>query len=140
VSSATSRLLPDEGRKAGKTFPVGPVATYPPQILLSHNHMGCNNTWTFCIVPALRGRETDRRPGEILAEIRALVAEGVQEVTLLGQNVNAYGVEFSDRPPIRMRSRAARQQSGYPSLSTSQYITSKSPASSRKPWSAFPIR
>ena len=59
--------------------------------------VGCNNTCTFCIVPALRGRETDRRPGEILAEIRALVAEGVQEVTLLGQNVNAYGVEFGDR-------------------------------------------
>jgi len=59
--------------------------------------VGCNNTCTFCIVPALRGRETDRRPGDILAEIEALVAEGVQEVTLLGQNVNAYGVEFGDR-------------------------------------------
>ncbi|WP_392508521.1 tRNA (N6-isopentenyl adenosine(37)-C2)-methylthiotransferase MiaB [Naumannella halotolerans] len=59
--------------------------------------VGCNNTCTFCIVPALRGKETDRRPGEILAEIEALVAEGVQEITLLGQNVNAYGVEFGDR-------------------------------------------
>jgi tRNA-2-methylthio-N6-dimethylallyladenosine synthase len=59
--------------------------------------VGCNNTCTFCIVPALRGRETDRRPGDILAEVRALVDEGVQEVTLLGQNVNSYGVEFGDR-------------------------------------------
>ena len=59
--------------------------------------VGCNNTCTFCIVPALRGKEKDRRPGEILAEIEALVAEGVSEITLLGQNVNAYGVEFGDR-------------------------------------------
>ncbi|MGO1974320.1 MAG: MiaB/RimO family radical SAM methylthiotransferase, partial [Propionibacteriaceae bacterium] len=59
--------------------------------------VGCNNTCTFCIVPALRGKETDRRPGDILAEVRALVDEGVQEITLLGQNVNAYGVEFGDR-------------------------------------------
>jgi tRNA-2-methylthio-N6-dimethylallyladenosine synthase len=59
--------------------------------------VGCNNTCTFCIVPALRGKEVDRRPGEVLAEIQALVAEGVLEVTLLGQNVNAYGVGFGDR-------------------------------------------
>jgi tRNA-2-methylthio-N6-dimethylallyladenosine synthase len=59
--------------------------------------VGCSNTCTFCIVPSLRGKQTDRRPGEILAEIQALVGEGVQEVTLLGQNVNAYGLEFRDR-------------------------------------------
>jgi tRNA-2-methylthio-N6-dimethylallyladenosine synthase len=59
--------------------------------------VGCNNTCTFCIVPSLRGKERDRRPGEILAEVEALVAEGVTEITLLGQNVNSYGVEFGDR-------------------------------------------
>lgn len=53
--------------------------------------VGCNNTCTFCIVPSLRGKETDRRPGDVLNEIQALVDQGVQEVTLLGQNVNAYG-------------------------------------------------
>ncbi len=59
--------------------------------------VGCNNTCTFCIVPSLRGRERDRRPGEILAEVAALADQGVREITLLGQNVNAYGVEFGER-------------------------------------------
>lgn len=58
--------------------------------------VGCNNTCTFCIVPALRGKERDRRPGDILREVQALVDDGVVEITLLGQNVNAYGVEFGD--------------------------------------------
>jgi tRNA-2-methylthio-N6-dimethylallyladenosine synthase len=59
--------------------------------------VGCNNTCTFCIVPSLRGKEKDRRPGEILEEIQTLVQDGVVEITLLGQNVNAYGVEFGDK-------------------------------------------
>ena len=76
------------------TLPTKRESAYAAWVSVS---VGCNNTCTFCIVPSLRGKEKDRRPGEILAEIEALVAEGVSEVTLLGQNVNAYGVEFGDR-------------------------------------------
>lgn len=58
--------------------------------------VGCNNTCTFCIVPSLRGIEKDRPAEDILTEVRALAAQGVIEITLLGQNVNAYGVDFGD--------------------------------------------
>jgi tRNA-2-methylthio-N6-dimethylallyladenosine synthase len=53
--------------------------------------MGCNSVCSYCIVPAVRGRETSRRPGEVVAEVERLAVEGVREVTLLGQNVNSYG-------------------------------------------------
>ena len=76
------------------TLPTRRDSAYSGWVSIS---VGCNNTCTFCIVPALRGKEKDRRPGDILAEVRALVEQGVVEVTLLGQNVNTYGVEFGDR-------------------------------------------
>ena len=76
------------------TLPTRRESAYAAWVAVS---VGCNNTCTFCIVPSLRGREKDRRPGDVLREIEALVAEGVSEVTLLGQNVNSYGVEFGDR-------------------------------------------
>jgi tRNA-2-methylthio-N6-dimethylallyladenosine synthase len=76
------------------TLPTHRESAYAAWVSVS---VGCNNSCTFCIVPALRGKEKDRRPGEILAEIEALVGEGVVEVTLLGQNVNSYGAEFGDR-------------------------------------------
>ncbi len=58
--------------------------------------VGCDNSCTFCIVPSLRGKEEDRRPGDVLREVEVLVAQGVLEVTLLGQNVNSYGRSFGD--------------------------------------------
>ena len=76
------------------TLPTRRESAYAAWVAIS---VGCNNTCTFCIVPSLRGTEKDRRPGDVLAEVEALVAEGVVEVTLLGQNVNSYGVEFGDR-------------------------------------------
>jgi tRNA-2-methylthio-N6-dimethylallyladenosine synthase len=75
-------------------LPVSRESAYSAWVAIS---VGCNNTCTFCIVPSLRGKEEDRRPGDVLAEIRALADDGVLEITLLGQNVNSYGVGFGDR-------------------------------------------
>ena len=61
--------------------------------------MGCNSRCAYCIVPAVRGREQSRRPGEIVAELHALARDGVREVTLLGQNVNSWGRELA--PELR---------------------------------------
>jgi tRNA-2-methylthio-N6-dimethylallyladenosine synthase len=76
------------------TLPSRRESAYAAWVAIS---VGCNNTCTFCIVPSLRGREKDRRPADVLREIETLVAQGVLEVTLLGQNVNSYGAEFGDR-------------------------------------------
>lgn len=76
------------------TLPASRESSYAAWVSIS---VGCNNTCTFCIVPSLRGKETDRRPGDVLAEVQSLVDQGVLEVTLLGQNVNAYGVSFADQ-------------------------------------------
>ena len=76
------------------TLPVKRDSAFSAWVSVS---VGCNNTCTFCIVPQLRGIEKDRPAHEIMNEVRALVAAGVVEITLLGQNVNAYGVDFGDR-------------------------------------------
>ena len=61
--------------------------------------MGCNSVCAYCIVPAVRGREQSRRPGEIVAEVEALARDGVKEITLLGQNVNSWGRDLA--PALR---------------------------------------
>ncbi|MDO5626690.1 MAG: tRNA (N6-isopentenyl adenosine(37)-C2)-methylthiotransferase MiaB [Mobilicoccus sp.] len=91
------------------TLPTRRDSAYSGWVSIS---VGCNNTCTFCIVPALRGKEADRRPGDILAEVEALVAQGVVEITLLGQNVNTYGVEFGDRQAFGKLLRACGEIDG----------------------------
>ncbi len=91
------------------TLPTKRDAAYSGWVSIS---VGCNNTCTFCIVPALRGKEKDRRPGEVLAEMQSLVDDGVIEITLLGQNVNSYGVEFGDRLAFGKLLRAAGEIDG----------------------------
>jgi tRNA-2-methylthio-N6-dimethylallyladenosine synthase len=91
------------------TLPTKRDSSYSGWVSIS---VGCNNTCTFCIVPSLRGKEKDRRPGDILAEVQALVDDGAIEVTLLGQNVNSYGVEFGDRQAFGKLLRAAGQIDG----------------------------
>jgi tRNA-2-methylthio-N6-dimethylallyladenosine synthase len=86
------------------TLPTRRESAYAAWVSVS---VGCNNKCTFCIVPALRGTEKDRRPGDILAEIEALVAEGVVEITLLGQNVNSYGAGFGSADDGRSGDRDA---------------------------------
>jgi tRNA-2-methylthio-N6-dimethylallyladenosine synthase len=61
--------------------------------------MGCNSKCAYCIVPSVRGREQSRRPGDVVAEVTGLAAEGVKEITLLGQNVNSWGRDLA--PELR---------------------------------------
>ena len=85
-------------REFPSALPASRESSYAAWVSIS---VGCNNTCTFCIVPALRGKEVDRRPGDVLAEVQSLVDQGVLEVTLLGQNVNAYGVSFAADERLR---------------------------------------
>ena len=91
------------------TLPTRRESTYSGWVSIS---VGCNNTCTFCIVPSLRGKEKDRLPGDILSEMQLLVDDGAIEVTLLGQNVNSYGVEFGDRLAFGKLLRAAGEVEG----------------------------
>jgi tRNA-2-methylthio-N6-dimethylallyladenosine synthase len=77
-----------EERRFASTLPMHRERRFQAWVQIS---MGCNSKCAYCIVPAVRGREVSRRPGEILAEVARLAGEGVREITLLGQNVNSWG-------------------------------------------------
>jgi len=84
-----------EERRFAATLPMHRQRPFQAWVQVS---MGCNSKCAYCIVPAVRGREVSRRPGEIVAEVTQLAAAGVKEVTLLGQNVNSWGRDL--RPEL----------------------------------------
>jgi tRNA-2-methylthio-N6-dimethylallyladenosine synthase len=77
-----------EERRFAATLPMHRERSFQAWVQIS---MGCNSKCAYCIVPAVRGREVSRRPGEIVAEVEGLARAGVREITLLGQNVNSWG-------------------------------------------------
>src|SRR5256714_5852205 len=83
-----------EEREFAGTLPMHRERRFQAWVQVS---MGCNSTCSYCIVPAVRGREVSRRPGEVLAEVTRLAHEGVRELTLLGQNVNSWGRDLTPR-------------------------------------------
>jgi tRNA-2-methylthio-N6-dimethylallyladenosine synthase len=85
-----------EERRFAATLPMHRERSFQAWVQIS---MGCNSVCSYCIVPAVRGREVSRRPGEIIAEVERLARDGVKELTLLGQNVNSWGRDLL--PEIR---------------------------------------
>jgi tRNA-2-methylthio-N6-dimethylallyladenosine synthase len=82
----------DELQAMPSSLPVRRELTHSAWVSIQ---VGCNNSCTFCIVPAVRGPEISRRPGDVLQEVSGLAASGVVEITLLGQNVDTYGRDLA---------------------------------------------
>ena len=92
VAESAQVEIEESLRTFPSTLPSRRESAYAAWVAIS---VGCNNTCTFCIVPAVRGVEISRRPGDIVREVERLASEGVVEVTLLGQNVNTYGRDLA---------------------------------------------
>jgi tRNA-2-methylthio-N6-dimethylallyladenosine synthase len=95
VGVARGRFGAGEERRFAARLPMHRERRFQAWVQVS---MGCNSRCAYCIVPSVRGREQSRRPGEIVAEVTQLAADGVREVTLLGQNVNSWGRDL--RPEL----------------------------------------
>ena len=95
VGVARSSFGIAEERRFAATLPTHRERRFQAWVQVS---MGCNSRCAYCIVPAVRGREVSRRPGDVVAEVTHLAEAGVREVTLLGQNVNSWGRDL--RPEI----------------------------------------
>ncbi len=83
--------------------------------------LGCSHACTFCVIPSRRGGERSRRVGEIVTEVRALVAQGVREVTLLGQIVDRYGQDIPNGPNLAGLLRVLHEMEG---LERIRFLTS----------------
>jgi tRNA-2-methylthio-N6-dimethylallyladenosine synthase len=88
---ARGRFGVDDRTFAGE-LPMHRERTFQAWVQIS---MGCNSKCAYCIVPAVRGREVSRRPGDVIAEVTRLADDGVRELTLLGQNVNSWGRDLA---------------------------------------------
>jgi tRNA-2-methylthio-N6-dimethylallyladenosine synthase len=88
---ARGRFGLDDRTFAGE-LPMHRERTFQAWVQIS---MGCNSKCAYCIVPAVRGREVSRRPGDVIAEVTLLANDGVRELTLLGQNVNSWGRDLA---------------------------------------------
>jgi tRNA-2-methylthio-N6-dimethylallyladenosine synthase len=87
----------DDAEAFPSSLPVKREVDYAAWVTIQ---IGCDNSCAFCIVPAVRGREISRPLDELVAEVEALAADGVVEITLLGQNVNSYGRDLTKRRPL----------------------------------------
>ncbi len=129
IGELVSRLYDDGGRLAqtaveadrGKVFAVSNEEVVTGSSAFLSIMKGCNQFCAYCIVPFVRGREVSRDPDEILAQAQALVARGVREITLLGQNVNRYGL---DRPGLPSFAQLLRQVHEVPGLQRLTFVTS----------------
>ncbi|MFH1024590.1 MAG: tRNA (N6-isopentenyl adenosine(37)-C2)-methylthiotransferase MiaB [Planctomycetota bacterium] len=129
------RALPDilarvaEGERVLETGPADREFTAPRHVAARPNRFqayiavmrGCDHYCSYCIVPFTRGPEASRRPAEILEEARALAADGVVEITLLGQNIDSYGKKFRDGTSLATLLRALED---VPGLRRVRFITS----------------